>query len=84
MSNSRNSSPFSVTHTYCPCMGVEPLPSKADSATIAANNIQRVLDQMHKALAKVAKQMVVQADSSCSEAPLYNIGDEVWLDTSHV
>ncbi|KIK13904.1 hypothetical protein PISMIDRAFT_62225, partial [Pisolithus microcarpus 441] len=53
-------------------LNMEPASSKADSATKVAENIQHVLDRTKHALAKAAEEMVTQAESSHSEAPLYN------------
>ncbi|KAI6040198.1 hypothetical protein EDC04DRAFT_2894422 [Pisolithus marmoratus] len=46
-------------------MGMEPSSSKADSATVAADNI-------------------VKSEATRSEAPAYQVNDEVWLNTTHV
>ncbi|KIK22665.1 hypothetical protein PISMIDRAFT_36425, partial [Pisolithus microcarpus 441] len=58
-------------------MGVEPVASRADSATTCAKNIEQVLESTRRALEKAANQMRVQAESTRSEAPAYKAGDEV-------
>ncbi|KIK19291.1 hypothetical protein PISMIDRAFT_107950 [Pisolithus microcarpus 441] len=66
-------SPFSITHTYVPCLGVEPAVSKAEAATTCTSNIQSVIESMRKALQHTVEQMVQNAESSWSEAPEYLI-----------
>ncbi|KIN98762.1 hypothetical protein M404DRAFT_31083 [Pisolithus tinctorius Marx 270] len=77
-------SPFSVTRSYAPRMGVEPFLSKAEAATGHAVDLTKVLEDTRKALNKAAERMKVSADASRSDAPSYSIGDMVWLETSRI
>ncbi|KIK13027.1 hypothetical protein PISMIDRAFT_18283 [Pisolithus microcarpus 441] len=76
--------PFVVTRTYTPRMGVEPMPSKAEATTTSASNIQLVLESTRKALQHTVERMVQNTEGLRSEAPEYSVGQEVWLDTTHV
>ncbi|KIN99403.1 hypothetical protein M404DRAFT_30463 [Pisolithus tinctorius Marx 270] len=81
---STGKSPFSVTRSYAPRMGVEPFLSKAEAATDHAVDLAKVLEDTKKALDKAAERMKVSADASRSDAPSYSVGDMVWLETSRI
>ncbi|KIK13741.1 hypothetical protein PISMIDRAFT_17785 [Pisolithus microcarpus 441] len=46
---------FSITHTYIPCLGVEPVVSRAEAATMCTSNIQSVIESTQKALQRMAE-----------------------------
>ncbi|KAI6020765.1 hypothetical protein BKA83DRAFT_4028288, partial [Pisolithus microcarpus] len=77
-------SPFSVTHTYIPWLGVEPAVSRTEAAMTCASNIQLVIESTRKALQHTAEKMIQRGEASWLEAPEYSVGQEVWLDTTHV
>ncbi|KAI6131368.1 hypothetical protein EDD17DRAFT_1453841, partial [Pisolithus thermaeus] len=76
--------PTLVTHTYAPRLGIEPLPSKAEAATSCASNIQSVIESTKHTLQQTTKRMMQQAESSCLEAPVYRVGNEVWIEMTHI
>ncbi|KIN99019.1 hypothetical protein M404DRAFT_30829 [Pisolithus tinctorius Marx 270] len=81
---STSRSPFSVTCSYTPWMGMEPFLSKAEAATDHAVDFAKVLEGTRRALEKTANQMKANTDTEQSEAPHYAVGDMVWLETSQI
>lgn len=76
--------PFEVTRSYMPRMGVEPLTSKVPAAQEIANKIKETLDQARRNLEHAQEAMKRQADKSRSDAPEYKMEDLVWLSTTNL
>ena len=77
-------SPFKITHSYIPRMGIEQCVSKAPSADELANEMAKILDKTRHNIIKAQGQMKTQADKHCMEAPDYKVGDKVWLSTMNL
>ena len=70
-------SPFQLTCTYIPCMGVEHCMVKAPTAEEFTDHLSQAYDNLVKAHTCIFTQM----NWSHSDAPSYAIGDQVWLST---
>ena len=73
-------SPFQLTRTYTPHMGIEHRVSKAPTAAEFTDR----LSQAYNNLVKAHSRILTQTNRSCSDAPSYNIGDHVWLSTDNL
>ena len=73
-------SPFQLTRTYTPHMGVEHRVSKAPAAAEFTNRLSRAYDSLVKAHSCI----LTQTNHSRSDAPSYAIGDRVWLSTDNL
>ena len=73
-------SPFQLTQTYTPCMGVEHRVSKAPAAAEFTDRLSRVYDNLVKAHSRI----LTQTNCSHSDAPSYAAGDRVWLSTGNL
>ena len=73
-------SPFQLTHTYTPCMGIEQRVSKASTAAEFTNCLSRAYDNLVKAHSRI----LTQTNRLHSDAPSYTIGDRVWLSTDNL
>ena len=73
-------SPFQLTRTYTPCMGVEHRVSKAPAVAEFTNRLSRAYDNLVKAHSRI----LTQTNCSRSDAPSYAIGDCVWLSTDNL
>ena len=73
-------SPFQLTRTYTPCMGIEHRVTKAPAAVEFTDRLSRAYDNLVKAHSCILTQM------NCSrlDAPSYAIGDRVWLSTNNL
>ena len=77
--------PFEATRSYVPRMGIEPLPvNKAPAAKDSTSKMEGMLESVRKNLEKAKEQMKLNADKSCSAAPNYIIGQQVWLATENL
>ena len=73
-------SPFQLTRTYTPRMGVEHHVSKAPAAAEFTDRLSRVYDNLVKAHSCI----LTQTNRSRSDAPSYAVGDHVWLSTDNL
>ena len=68
-------SPFRITRSYSPHLGTEPV----DVSAPAAKDFVAIFNKVIAALEKAKIMMKSQADKHHSTAPIYKIGDQVWL-----
>ena len=73
-------SPFGITRSYSPRLGMEPVNVSAPAAKDFAAIFNKVITASEKA--KIT--MKSQADKHQSAAPIYKIGDQVWLSTENL
>ena len=73
-------SPFQLTRTYTPHMGVEYCVAKAPAAAEFTDRLSRAYDNLVKAHSRI----LTQTDRSRSVAPPYVVGDRVWLSTDNL
>ena len=73
-------SPFGITHSYSPHLGTEPV----DVSAPAAKDFTAVFNKVIAASEKAKITMKSQADKHRSIAPIYKIGDQVWLSTDNL
>ena len=73
-------SPFQLTHTYTLCMGIEHRIAKAPTVEEFTDHLSQAYDNLVKAHLRI----FTQTNQSCSDAPLYAIGDWVWLSTDNL
>ena len=73
-------SPFQLTCTYTPRMGVEHHVSKAPTAAEFTDCLSRAYDNLVKAHSRI----LTQTNHSHLDAPSYVIGDCVWLSTDNL
>ena len=81
---STKKSPFKVTHTYFPRMGIEKRSTKAPAADLLAEEISNTLESVKKNLKQAQDKMKSQADKHRSNTPIYQPGDQVWLSTDNL
>ena len=68
-------SPFGITRSYSPRLGTEPV----DVSAPAAKDFAAIFNKVIAASEKAKITMKSQADKHRSIAPIYKIGDQVWL-----
>ena len=73
-------SPFHLTRTYAPRMGMEPRVVKAPAAEEFTDRLSRAYDNLVKAHAHI----FTQTNWHRSDAPAYTVGDQVWLSTDNL
>ena len=73
-------SPFQLTRTYAPRMGMESHVAKAP----AAEEFTDRLTHAYKNLIKAHAHIFVQTNRHRSDAPAYAVGDQVWLSTDNL
>ena len=73
-------SPFQLTHTYSPCMGVEHQVVKAPAAKAFTDRLSCAYNN----LVKVHSRILTQTNHSHLDTPAYAIGDQVWLSTDNL
>ena len=73
-------SPFQLTRTYTPRMGIEHHVSKAPAAAEFTDRLSRAYDNLVKAHSRI----LTQTNRLHSDAPSYTIGDHVWLSTDNL
>ena len=73
-------SPFQLTRTYTPRMGIEHRALKAPTAVEFTDRLSRAYDNLVKAHSRI----LTQTNCSCSDTPSYTIGDHVWLSTDNL
>ena len=80
MSSVTTDSPFGITRSYSPRLGVEPVNVSAP----AAKDFTAIFNKVIAASEKAKITMKSQADKHHSVAPIYKIGDQVWLSTDNL
>ena len=73
-------SPFGITQSYSPRMGVEP----AETTAPAAKDFAVIFNKVVKASEKAKLSMKVQADKHQNPALDYKVGQQVWLSTDNL
>ena len=73
-------SPFQLTHTYTPRMGVEHCATKAPAVAEFTDCLSRAYNNLVKAHSRI----LTQTNRSRSDTPSYAIGDRVWLSTNNL
>jgi len=73
-------SPFGITWSYSPRMGVEPVQTVAPAAKDFAAIFNKVVESSEKA----KRNMKLQADKHRNPTPDYTIGQQVWLSTDNL
>ena len=68
-------SPFGITRSYSPRLGMEPVNVSAP----AAKDFAAIFNKVIAASEKAKITMKSQADKHRSTAPIYKVGDQVWL-----
>ena len=80
MSSVTTDSPFGITRSYSPRLGTEPVNVSAP----AAKDFAAIFNKVIAASEKAKITMKSQADKHRSTAPIYKIGDQVWLSTENL
>ena len=73
-------SPFGITRSYSPRLGTEPV----DVSAPAAKDFAAIFNKVIAASEKAKIMMKSQADKHRSIAPIYKVGDQVWLSTDNL
>ena len=73
-------SPFQLTRTYTPRMGIEHRVSKAPAMAEFTDRLSRAYNNLVNAHSRI----LTQTNRSRSGAPLYAVGDRVWLSTNNL
>ena len=72
--------PFGITRSYSPRLRTEPVNVSAP----AAKDFVAIFNKVIAASEKAKTMMKSQADKHRSIAPIYKIGDQVWLSTNNL
>ena len=73
-------SPFQLTRTYTPRMGIEHQAVKAPATEEFTDHLSCAYDNLVKAHSCI----LTQTNQFCSDAPAYAVGDQVWLSTNNL
>ena len=73
-------SPFGITRSYSPHLGMEPI----DVSAPAAKDFMAIFNKVIMPSEKAKITMKSQANKHRSIAPIYKIGDQVWLSTDNL
>ena len=73
-------SPFGITQSYSPRMGVEP----TETVAPVAKDFALIFNKVVEALEKAKLSMKVQMDKHRNPAPDYKVGQQVWLSTDNL
>ena len=66
-------------------MGIEPISlDRAPAAQKFASEMEDVIESVKENMKQAQDQMKVNADKSCSAAPKYTLGQQVWLSTENL
>ena len=68
-------SPFGITRSYSPCIGVEP----TETVTPAAKDFAVIFNKVVEASEKAKLSLKVQVDKHQNPAPDYGVSQQVWL-----
>jgi len=84
--SSTQHTPFFVDTGQHPCMGFEPAqsPSKIEAVSDFANRMKDTLSEARAALAKPKDDMAHYYNQRCTPAPMFTVGDKVFLDASNI
>ena len=80
VSEATTDSPFGITQSYSPCMGVEPVQTIAPVAKDFAAIFNKVVESSEKAI----HNMKLQADKHRNPALDYTVSQQVWLSTDNL
>ena len=80
VSSVTTNSPFGITRSYSPRLGMEPV----DVSAPAAKDFMAIFTKVIAASERAKITMKSQANKHCSTAPIYKIGDQVWLSTDNL
>src|SRR5882724_9843222 len=79
---STHSSPFMLYTRQHPRLSVELLrESRLETLNNFASRMEKATEEVHSALARAANDMARFYDAHHKEAPLYEVGDKVWLNS---
>ena len=73
-------SPFGITWSYSPHMGIE----SAETVAPAAKDFAVIFNKVVEASEKAKLSMKVQADKHRNPVPDYKVGQQVWLSTDNL
>ena len=73
-------SPFGITQSYSPYMGVEPV----ETAAPVAKDFAIIFNKVIEASEKAKLSMKLQADKHRNPAPDYKVSQQVWLSTDNL
>ena len=73
-------SPFGITRSYSPCLRTEPV----DVSAPMAKDFAAIFNKVIVASEKAKITMKSQANKHRSTAPIYKIGDQVWLSMNNL
>ena len=73
-------SPFGITWSYSPCMGVEP----AETVAPVAKDFAVIFNKVAEASEKAKISMKVQVDKHRNPTLDYKVGQQVWLSTDNL
>ena len=80
VSSMMTDSPFGITQNYSPRLETEPV----DVSAPAAKDFAAIFNKVIAASEKAKITMKLQANKHRSVAPIYKIGDQVWLSTDNL
>ena len=80
MSSVTTDSPFGITQSYSPHLRTEPV----DVSAPVAKDFTAIFNKVIAVSGKAKIMMKSQADKHHSAAPVYKIGDQVWLSTENL
>ena len=79
------SSPFMLNTGKHPQLGMELLrESCLETLNDFASRMEKATDEAHPALIQAADDMACFNNAHCRQAPLYQIGDKVWLNGQNI
>ena len=73
-------SPFGITQSYSPRMGVEP----TETVAPVAKDFAAIFNKVVEASEKAKLSMKLQVDKHWNPAPDYKVGQQVWLSTDNL
>ena len=80
-----HSSAFMIYTGQHPWLGIEPLrESCLETLKDFTSRMNKVTDEAHLALSQAANDMARFYDAHWREAPLYKVGDRVWLNGHNI
>ena len=83
MSETTNMTLFFANKGFHPCMGFEPLATPTEPQALKvdewANHMQELQKDLQEAMLFAQARHAANTDASHQPAPVYQVGDEVWL-----